>query len=97
MRTACQREVLSAIVDRMRANWHDPRIYKGLIDVALHSIETNISIPELISLGEKVIISGKIETFRAPADACIRDNGSSIEIIDPQENKRSIYNFIYNQ
>ena len=96
MRTARQREVISAVIDRVRENWHNPKMYIRLLDVLENSVDTNITLPEMISLGEKVLVSGKIETLRVPQDIHMVDNGSSIEITSPDENIRSLYEFIYN-
>ena len=95
MRTARQREVISAILARMRANCWDPRMYVRLLDVALHSVDTNLNLAELISLGEKVLISGEIQTHRVPENAHMHDNGSSLEITRPAENVQALYEFIY--
>lgn len=95
MRTARQREVISAALDQMRNNCYDPRMYLNLMDVALNSIETNLTLPEIISLGEKVLVSGKIENYRVPANEHLQDNGSNIEITKPQESIQALYEFIY--
>ena len=95
MRTARQREVLSAMLTRLRENFYKPQIYVNLYNVLKSSVDTNLSLPELISLGEKVLVSGKIETLRAPANEYIVDNGSFITITNPEENVRSVHEFIY--
>lgn len=95
MRTARQREVISGILASMRANCWDPRMYLRLVDVALNSVDTNLTLPEMISLGEKLLVAGEIETYRAPANEHMQDNGSSIEITRPAENIQALYEFIY--
>lgn len=95
MRTARQREVLSAMVTRLRESFYKPQIYVNLYNVLKSSVDTNLSLPELISLGEKVLVSGKIETLRAPANEYIVDNGSFITITNLEENVRSVHEFIY--
>ena len=95
MRTARQREVLSAMLTRLRENFYKPQIYVNLYNVLKSSVDTNLSLPELISLGEKVLVSGKIETLRAPANEYIVDNGSFITITNPEENVRSVHEVIY--
>ena len=95
MRTARQREVLSAMLTRLRENFYKPQIYVNLYNVLKSSVDTNLSLPELISLGEKVLVSGKIETLRAPANEYIVDNGSFITITNPEANVRSVHEFIY--
>lgn len=95
MRTARQREVLSALLKQVKANCWDVNMYRKLLDVARNSIDTNLHLAEIISLGEKLILSGNIETHRVPENAYCVDNGSSIEITDPAGNVRSLYEFIY--
>ena len=95
VRTSRQREVFAAVLKRFRECCWNPLVYARLWKVATQSVQTNLSVPELISLGEKALVSGKVETFRAPADAYMRDDGSSIEITDAQGNVRSVHEFIY--
>lgn len=96
MRTARQREVLSGLIDKMKKSFYDPRIYVKLWDVYRNSMQTNLALPELISLAEKVLISGEIETGRFPMNEHITDTGSAIEITKPSENIRALHEFIYN-
>lgn len=94
-RTLRQRKVFKAIMDKMRSRLYDPRMYIQLFDIVQNSMQTNLTIPELISVGEKLLMSGAFDTHRAPQDAFIRDNGSSIEITDPDGAGRDIRDFIY--
>lgn len=96
MRTARQREVLSALVTKMKSSFYDPRIYVKLWNVYRNSLKTNLTLPELISLAEKVLISGEIETGRFPMNEHVTDTGSAIEITKPIENVRALHEFIYN-
>lgn len=95
MRTARQREVLSGMVKKLRTSFYKPQIYVNLYNVLQNSIDTNLSLLEIISLGEKILISGKIETYRAPANEYIVDDGSSITITDAQGNINALHSFIY--
>ena len=95
MRTARQREVIAALLKQIKANCWDVNMYRNLLDVARNSIDTNLNLAEMISLGEKLIISGKIETHRVPENAYCSDNGSCIEITDPAGNVRALHEFIY--
>lgn len=97
MRAARQREVISGMVQKLRDNFYNPKIYINLYNVLQNSVDTNLTLPEIISLGEKILISGKIETLRAPKNEYIEDNGSSITITDPQANIQSLYEFIYGE
>ena len=96
MRAARQREVISGALKRLREGFYNPMNYLRLYEVYKNSVKTNLSLPEVISLGEKVLVSGKMETHRAPANEHIQDSGSAILIIDPEANVRALYNFLYN-
>lgn len=95
VRASRQREVLSALLKRFREVCWNPAVYVRLWKVVQSNVQTNMSLPELISIGEKALISGKIETYRAPEDSCIHDDGTSIEITNPEENIRLLHAFIY--
>ena len=96
MRAARQREVLSGIIKKLRSNFYNPMFYVRLWDVYQNSIDTNLTLPEVISLAEKVLFSGEIETSRFPKNEHMQDTYSAIEIIKPQENIRAVHEFIYN-
>jgi len=96
MRAARQREVLTGVIRRLRENFYNPMFYVRLWDVYQNSIETNLTLPEIISLAEKVLVSGEIETARFPKNEHMQDTYSAIEIVNPQENIRAVYEFIYN-
>lgn len=96
MRAARQREVFSGIIQKLRESFYNPMLYVKLWDVYRNSIQTNLSLPEIISLAEKVLVSGEIETGRFPMNEHVLDNGSAIEITKPGENIRAVHEFIYN-
>ena len=95
VRTGRQREVLSSMLTRFREQAWNPLVYVRLIMALNSSIETNLTWPELISLGEKVAISGKVDTLRLPLDGYLYDNGSTIEITDLDATVRELHGFIY--
>ena len=95
IRTSRQRRVLSAILEQVKAQIWNPLMYARLYGVCRNSIQTNLSLAELISLGEKALVAGKIETDRMPRDEYILDNGSSIEITDVQGNIAAMHGFLY--
>ena len=95
VRTQRQRRVFSAIVAQIRANVCNPMMYARLYQVCRDSVQTNLSMAELISLGEKVLVAGTIETERMPRNEFIQDNNSSIQIIDPQGNIDAMRAFLY--
>ena len=95
VRTSRQREILSAMVARCRERWWNPLIYARMYLALRDSVQTNMSIPELISLGEKAVISGEIDTLRLPLDGYLYDNNSTIEITDLDATVRALHAFIY--
>lgn len=95
MRTYRQRKVISAILDSSKRQLWNPLLYARLYGVLKESVQTNLSVVELISLAEKALLAGEIETMRVPEDAYCTDNGSSIRITKPQESKASLKRFLY--
>ena len=96
VRTSRQREVLASMVTRFRERFWNPLLYARLYAAVRDSLDTNLSMPELISLGEKVLISNRIENFRLPLDQYLNDNGSTIEITDLDATVQALHAFIYN-
>ena len=96
MRTHRQRKVISAVIDRMKGQLWNPLMYAKLYDVLENSVQTNLSLPELISLTEKALFAGDMQTMRVPEDRHCEDNGSSIRITKPEECKASLRSFLYN-
>lgn len=97
VRTGRQREVLAAMVTRFRERCWNPLVYVRLYRALRDSIDTNLSLPELISLGEKAVISGKIENLRLPLDGYLYDNYSTIEITDLDATVDALHAFIYGE
>lgn len=97
MRTNRQRRVLSAIIGKVRDGFYNPMMYASFYKVLKSSVRTNLSLWEIISLGEKILVSGRIETCRAPQDDFIRDDGSKIEITDLPGAGKAIRDFIYHK
>lgn len=96
MRTARQREVISATLNSMKGQLLNPRLYVDLWNTVQNSIQTNLSMVELLSLAEKALVCGEIETNRVPRNEHLLDDGSSIQIVKPDENVRALHEFIYN-
>ena len=97
VRTSRQRRVLTAAVAQIRSNAWNPLMYVRLLQLYQDSVKTNLSLPELISLGEKLLVAGGIETVRMPQNEFIQDNNSSIRIIDPQGNRAAMRAFLYGE
>ena len=94
-RTARQQEVIQAVLKEIRAQIADPRLYVKLFEVYNESVQTNLALPELISLGEKILMAGEFETDRFPREANRYDNGSSIEITNAEANREDMRSFLY--
>lgn len=96
MRTYRQRKVISAVIDKMKSQLWNPIMYAKLWQVLQESVQTNLSIVELISLAEKAMFAKEMDTLRIPEDAHCQDNGSTIRITKPIESKASLRAFLYN-
>ena len=92
-----QRRVLSAILEQMKGSIWNPLMYAQLFQVYQDSVKTNLSLAELISIGEKALVSGKIETERMPKNEYIYDDNSALHITDPQGNIIAMHNFLYGE
>ena len=96
-RTQRQRRVLAAILEQVKGSAMNPLMYARLYQVYRDSVQTNLSLAELISIGEKALMAGKIETERMPKDEYILDDGSALHITDPQGNIVAMHNFLYGE
>ena len=90
-----QRKVLTAVLKKLKEKMYDPRIYVKLVEIYTQSVDTNIPFYELISFGEKLLGIDSVETYRAPADAYISDNGSSLTVTDSEGMIAELRKFIY--
>lgn len=94
-RTERQREVILAVIDRIQAQIASPGMYIDLFRVYQESVQTNMSLPELISIAEKALLSKSFKTGRFPGSAHLYDNGSTITITDPVGNVEAMHEFLY--
>lgn len=94
-RTERQREVIAAVLKEIKGQLTSPKMYLSLFEVYQNSVMTNLTLPELISIGEKTLLAEGFDTSRFPTSACLYDNGSSIEITDAAANKQAMYDFLY--
>ncbi len=97
VRTSRQREVLGAMLARLRERCWDPLVYARLLMAVRERIQTNLYLPELISLGEKVLIANRVETFRLPMEPYLHDDGSKIEITNLPASVDALHEFIYGE
>ena len=91
-----QRKLLAALLGKIRGNLWNPVMLVRLGKAVLSSTQTNMSVAQLISLGEKALAAGKPETLpRLPVDGSFDDDGSSLRITDWQMNIGAFQAFVY--
>lgn len=95
MRTSRQRAVIRAILEKIGASlWHPARLVR-FVQTALDGVETNLSTLEILSLGEKALLSGSIESLRLPANGTFDDDGSALTMTDESANIEKLREFLY--
>ena len=95
MRTSRQRTLLKAMIGKVRANLWNPFMLYKLGDAVLNALDTNMSLVQLVSLGEKVLAAGDISQMRLPVEGSYSDNGSSLRITDTKANIEAFRRFAY--
>lgn len=94
-RTNRQRKVLSAAFTKLKSSAARPLRLLRFVNKGLHSIETNMSVFELISLGEKALFTGSIAQLRLPADGTFKDDGGMFYNVDYKANYKRFIEFVY--
>ena len=95
MRTSRQRTLISAIVSRIRGNLWNPAMVSRLIGTVMDSVNTNMSMLQILSLGEKALLSGGIEQQRLPVEGSFDDDGSKLDVTDYPANHDAFVRFVY--
>lgn len=95
MRASRQRELLRAMLARLRSNLWNPVLPVRLARIVLRSVDTNLSVVQLLSLGEKALAAGAPETLRLPVDDTYTDDGASLHLDDRQKNIDAFRVFVY--
>ena len=95
VRTSRQRALLGAMIAQIRANLYNPLMLVRLGRVLIRSVDTNMSIVQLLSLGEKALAAGTPEKTRLPVDGSYTDDGSSLRLDDRQQNIDAFRAFVY--
>ena len=95
MRTSRQRTLLKAMIGKVRANLWNPVMLWRLGDAVISALDTNMSLVQLISLGEKVLAAGDVSQMRLPVEGSYSDNGSALRITDTKANIEAFRHFIY--
>lgn len=95
MRTSRQRILLKAMIKGVRSRLWNPVMYVRLGNALIHSIETNMSVPQLVSLGEKALFAGDVQQKRIPVEGSYTDNGATLKIDSYKANTDAFRAFVY--
>ena len=94
-RTGRQRQVINAIVDRIRGNIWNPILLVNLSRAVMGSVNTNMSALEILSLGEKALLAGKADTMQLPPRGLFTEKGSRLVIDNRTACRDAFVNFVY--
>lgn len=97
VRTSRQRTVIGAMLEKLKSRIWNPVTLIRFLEAGLQGIQTNLSPVELISLGEKALLSGDIRQLRLPVDGSFDDNGSTLTLTDRQANVNALRSFVYGE
>lgn len=94
-RTSRQRAVINLMIQKLKSHLYNPIMVTKFLKAAFSSVETNLNWVEMVSLGEKAVLGGSVETFRLPMDGTYSDDGSSLKMYNEEKNIEELRNFIY--
>ena len=97
VRTSRQRNVIEAMLDKLKGRLWNPVTVTRFLSAGLSGVETNLSPIELLSLGEKALFAGGMEQLRLPLDGTFKDNGSSLSVTNRSRNVEALRKFIYGE
>ena len=95
MRASRQRVLLDAMLARLRSNLWNPVMWVRLGKVVLKNVNTNMSAMQILSLGEKALLTGRAEQLRLPVDGSYTDDGSKLTVNDRTANRDAFIRFVY--
>ncbi len=95
MRTSRQRILLKAMIKGVRSRLWNPVMYVRLGNALIHSIETNMSVPQLVSLGGKALFACDVQQKRIPVEGSYTDNGATLKIDSYKANTDAFRAFVY--
>ena len=95
MRASRQRTLLNAMLKKLRATAWNPVMWVRLAQAVFASVDTNMSVPQIISLGEKAVLAGGFEQLRLPADGSFTDDGSKLILNDKNASREAFLRFAY--
>ena len=94
-RAGRQRKLLNAMLKQLRSQLWNPAVWVRVGKVALSAVKTNMSVLQLVSLGEKALLAGTTEQLRLRVDGSFTDDGSRLSVHDRNANRDAFYRFVY--
>lgn len=94
-RTNRQRKVLMAVAARLKGFLYRPVSLARFAVKALQVVQTNMTVPEILALGERALLSGGIRETRLPVNGTYTDSGSMFYNIDFSANHDAFVEFVY--
>lgn len=96
-RTSRQRTVINLMIQKLKGNLWNPLLVGNFLKAAFDGIQTNLNVVEMVSLGEKAVLGGSVDTFRLPMDGTYSDDGSSLKMTDKEKNLTQLRQFLYGE
>ena len=96
-RTRRQRALLAAMLSRVRANLWNPVMLVRLCRAVINASQTNMSVFQLLCLGEMALLGGAVDQMRLPVDDSFTDDGASLRVDDKKKNTDAFRMFVYGE
>lgn len=94
-RTNRQRTLIGAIMGKIRDNLWNPAMLAKLTRTVMDSVNTNMSMLQILTLGEKALLAGNIEQMRLPVDGSFEDDGAKLNVTSYPANHQAFVEFVY--
>ncbi|MBR1560997.1 MAG: LCP family protein [Clostridia bacterium] len=95
VRTSRQRNLLNAIVKKIKSSLWNPALLIRLMRTVMANVHTNMSALQILSLGEKALLAGDGAQLRLPVDGSYTDDGSKLTVNDFNANRSAFTRFVY--
>ena len=95
MRTSRQRTLIAAILKKIRSNLWNPVMLARLARTVTESVNTNMSLLQILSLGEKALLAGSVEQLRLPVEGSFSDDGAKLDVTSYPANHDAFLQFVY--
>ena len=95
MRTSRQRTLIAAILKKIRSNLWNPVMLARLARTVTESVNTNMSLLQILSLGEKALLAGSVEQLRLPVEGSFSDDGAKLDVTSYPANHDAFMQFVY--